>query len=324
MKYRKIIAVVLSITTLSMLTSCKDKDEETVLLKTAETTVEETVDMHNLNNFRFTLYVDIDGKRYIMDEDGNKIYENEDGEFIDEFGNEITDYFDPSKDGIVAPGNKSGGNVNDAVNDGHKENQQEWGKDRANQIANNGGNAGDSYVQEHIYYSYERSVEEYNPQVGSESIDPGICVDIPLKTLTGLDFKGILKVDNVTTSINGSTCSVVVSGNLTYNTQEFIDYYMKYYSDLIEEAEQLESSPDMESEIVMPTEEDYKEMLKSTVITMCCGVIGNTYSNSDPIKIEVNPDDGNKFNIEFTGEYNEGSLWYLQINNISLNIDVNK
>ena len=299
MKYRKIIVVVLSITTLSMLTSCKDKSEDTILLKTAESTVEETADMYNLNSFKFTLYIDIDGRRYLMDEDGNKIYENEDGEFIDEFGNEITDYFDPSKDSSVVFGSGSNGNVNDAVNEGHKENQQEWGKDRANQVAHNGGNVVDSYVREHIYYSYERSVEEYNPQVGSVSIDPGICVDIPLKTLTGLDFKGVLKIDNVTTSVNGSTCSVAVSGKLTYNTQEFIDYYMKYYSDLIEKSNQLEDAPDMKSEIVMPTEEDYKEMLKSTIITMCCGVIGNTYSNSDIIKIEVNPDEGNKFNIVY-------------------------
>lgn len=314
MNIKKILALALTLATVTSFAGCKDKDPKKVLISQADDAVTDREHIYNLDSLRFTLYIDASGKRYLEDGDGNKIYENEDGKFIDEDGNEITDYNDFS-DKSNNGNNANRDNLvpnNDDMDAGHQEPQANWADEKKAHGGANGGGGGDSNGGG-VYYSYDRKIEHYNPQTGSSSLTVNTSFDLPLRTKDGLDFKGVVHIDAIFDNITGSSATCTISGRIEYNTDEFVEYCKSIF--------EVEQEDGVEDDIEIP-EIDYKDLMRDTVVNCAIGVMGDTITNGEPCTFDVDPENGNDFKVTFTSNYTPDNLWYLIINNYSMSVEM--
>lgn len=256
MNKKKIVCIMLAMMMPTVFFGCKEEENETA--KVAVTT--EFNPLYNLDGFKFILYME-DGEEVMKDKDGNIMKKNDDGEWVDEDGNPITDYKDSrdaSNSSNKESNNGNGSSNSDSFGGDGAINQEPIPYAQAMDIINNGGSTDN--VAHGAYFDYESTVGDYNPQTGDKGLEVGTIIELPITLVNGVDIKATFTVN----SVNDTATGCGVTGTLSYD----VEAYKKYCEDTFGKTEEyVDDNGDTQTRDI-----DYVSAINETYID--CGVYG--------------------------------------------------
>lgn len=281
-RLKQVLAISLALVTVLSLASCKkDKADK------AESDTSSVLDftLPDFQGYKYVLMYDADGKAYLVDKDGNKIYADENGKFYDKDGNEILNYgtnteTDSSAEGSGATKDNTDdstdsitvidGNDYDPSTDPTANLTAEQLKEI---IAKATGESSDDSVEK-PYFDDKVDSPDYNPYEGSKTATQGTSITAAPSSSSGMYIKENFDFKNVSEVKSGNSITYSVTVDVTQDIQAYLDQYREAWGTSAEIPD--EDADSSEGEKTKTVEFDFTNLIVSQTISAVC-----YYENSE-------------------------------------------